>query len=234
MADPPNIRPSKRFERLPAGRHGLAPEVVASSQRERIVSAVVELVGVAGYPGLTLEDIVGQASVSRRTFYEHFSGKEEAFLAAYDTATADLAALIQAGVDRGESFTERTWNALEAATDYVAAEPALAMVCLVEVAALGPVGIQRRNTALRRFVTMLDRFADALPTSGGHRPTELTTMTIVGGINEVFYSRLVRGDATELPHLLPDLVYSVLLPFLGREQATNEYRALLDRATVSG
>ncbi|MFL5844477.1 MAG: TetR/AcrR family transcriptional regulator [Solirubrobacteraceae bacterium] len=221
-----------RFARLPAGRHGLPADLVASNQRERIIAAVVGLVATTGYPAVTLEDIVGQASVSRRTFYEHFSGKEEAFLAAYDTAAADLARRIQAGVETGDTFAERTWNALEAAIDYVVAEPALAMVCLVEIAAVGTAGIDRRNEAIRRFVTMLDRVAADAPGSAVS-PPELTTMTVVGGLNEVFYSRLVRGASDELPGLLPDLVYSVLLPFVGRDEALAEYRALLDRAAVA-
>jgi hypothetical protein len=57
---------------------------------------------------------------------------------------------------------------------------------------------------------------------------ELTAETIVGGIYEVVYTRVLRGEIRELPALLPDLTYSALLPYLGPEAAAAERRRLLD------
>ena len=43
--------------------------------------------------------------------------------------------------------------------------------------------------------------------------------TIVGGIYEVVYARIVRGEVSQLPELVPDLVHSVLFPYIGVERA---------------
>ena len=50
--------------------------------------------------------------------------------------------------------------------------------------------------------------------------------TMIGGIYEVVYSRVLQGRANELPQLLPDLAYSVMLLYLGHDAAQREVRRL--------
>src|SRR3954468_11407076 len=71
-------------DRLPKGPHSLTREQVQSSQRQRLLDAVLDVVGEHGYAGATVADITTSAGVSRTTFYEQFSNKQEAFLTAYD------------------------------------------------------------------------------------------------------------------------------------------------------
>ena len=55
---------------------------------------------------------------------------------------------------------------------------------------------------------------------------EVISETLVGGIYEVVYARVLRREFDELPRLLPDLVYALLLPFMGQRAALAEYRRL--------
>jgi hypothetical protein len=55
---------------------------------------------------------------------------------------------------------------------------------------------------------------------------DLMAETVVGGIYEVVYARVLRGELEELPGLVADLVYAVLLPFAGPEQAAAVHRRL--------
>src|SRR3954454_22295205 len=71
-------------DRLPPGRHGLARELVAENQRERLLNGVVEAVAEHGYNATTIRAITAAAQISRRTFYEYFRDKEGCFLAAYE------------------------------------------------------------------------------------------------------------------------------------------------------
>ena len=79
-----------RGEPLPRGRHKLSPEVVRTSQRERIVRAMVELVAEHGYAATTVPNVVAAARVSRNAFYEHFTDKTDCFLAVCDEVTREL------------------------------------------------------------------------------------------------------------------------------------------------
>src|SRR5690242_20639418 len=80
---------------LPAGRHGLSREHVVANQRQRILGATLRAAAERGYAGMHVEDIIRGAGVSRRTFYEQFANKQEAFLAAFDMSAALLLAAVR-------------------------------------------------------------------------------------------------------------------------------------------
>jgi len=84
--------------------------------------------------------------------------------------------------------------------------------------AAGPTAIERRNRTMAAFAEMIEKAAaDELPKA--KLPPSLTAETLVGGIYEVVYSRVLNGRGDELPALLPDLLFSVLLPYVGQETA---------------
>src|SRR3954447_10169994 len=71
-------------DRLPKGPHGLSREQVQASQRQRMLDAVLDVVGEHGYAATTVAGVTTAAGVSRTTFYEQFRNKQDAFLTAYD------------------------------------------------------------------------------------------------------------------------------------------------------
>ena len=70
-------RRSRAPHQLPPGRHKLTRDYVQRNQRERILDAVAA--GLAGCQAMSVEEIIGTAGVSRRTFYDNFQSKEVAF-----------------------------------------------------------------------------------------------------------------------------------------------------------
>jgi AcrR family transcriptional regulator len=210
---------------LPPGRHGLSRDFVAQNQRERILAAVADVTAAASYAEMTVEDIIVTAGVSRRTFYEHFKNKDDAFLAAYDDALAELVETVVTAVGAAEDFSESCRAGLRTFLDFLASRPALSRMCIVEVLAAGPEAIARRNAAMRGFAALIEenarRFLD-------ETAPDLTAETVIGGIYEVVYTRVLRGEIRQLPELLPDLVYSALLPYLGPDAALAERRRLID------
>ena len=199
---------------------------MAQNQRQRILTAVVDVTSAASYAQMTVEGIIVTAGVSRRTFYEHFKNKDDAFLAAYDEITALLVERVFGAVQAADGFSERAVAGLGTFLDFLASEPAFARMCVVEVLAAGPEAIGRRNNVMRAFADLIDAQAkELLPDR--HSPA-LTAETVVGGIYEVVYSRVLSGEIKTLPELLPDLTYSALLPYLGPEVAAAERRRLLE------
>jgi AcrR family transcriptional regulator len=194
------------------------------NQRERILSAVADVTSVAGYREMSVEDVIVTAGVSRRTFYEHFKNKDDAFLAAYDAVLAQLLSAVQEAFEREEHGADKLRAGLAAFLDFIAREPAFARMCIVEALAAGTDAVNRRNAAMDTFARILDENARALGTP--MHPPHLTAETIVGGIYEVIYTRVVRGEIRELPRLLPDLMYSVVLPYAGPDAALAEYQRL--------
>jgi AcrR family transcriptional regulator len=218
-------RRQRASHQLPPGRHGLSRTFVAANQRQRILDSVADVVSLVGYQGMSVEDIVGAAGVSRRTFYDNFKGKEDAFLAAYDAISAELVQSVKAAYDASETFPEGVIACLKAFLEFVAARPHYADACIVEVLAAGPAALERRDRLMKAFAELMLQGAETEP--GSLHPPRLTVETIVGGIYEIVYSRVLQGKTSELPALVSDLAYSMMLPYLGHDAAKRE----ADKAT---
>lgn len=193
---------------LPSGRHGLSREYVVEHQRERIVEAVVEVVDSHGYPAAAVERIASHAGVSRRTFYEQFSGKEDAFLQTYDLLASGLIERIrdaaqQAGeADEDDPIDAVLRAALAVLLDDFAAEPTVARLLVVDVLVVGPPAIERRDAHMRTLVALLQQAAVA--GTGSPLPA-LAAEGLVGAVYDVVYKRVAAGEAEQLPALLDDL-----------------------------
>lgn len=220
-------KPRRAPHQLPSGRHGLPRSYVIRNQRERILDAVVHVVSDRGYSTLTIEDVVAYAGVSRRTFYDHFANKEEAFLAAYDLIVEQLVAAVTASYASGSTWVHQVRRGLGAFLEALAIEPTIAHVCIVEILAAGPRALDRRAKALDGFRAFLIPAA-ADPEVEPLVPS-IAAETVIGGVYEVIYTRVLAGQAAELPELLPELLHGVLLPYVGAEIAGAEYRAAVHR-----
>ncbi len=215
-------------ERLPRGRHGLPRRFIVHNQRERMLLAVAEAVAEQGFTTTTVADIIARARLSRRTFYEHFADKEECFLAAYDTVVEQLLAAVGQAFEQAEGWPQKVHDGLETFLAYLAAEPAFARMCIVEVVAAGPEARSRRDAAMRVFVDFLEPGRAEAPKDVV--VPALAADVIVGGIYEIIYSRLQRNAADELVEMLPQLLYCALVPFLGHEHAERAVRETRERA----
>lgn len=213
-------RPTEPEGRLPRGRHGLPREAVAELQRARIQGGMIEVVSARGYAETRVVDVIGRAGVSRKTFYELFDSKEDCFLAAYDLLLGRLLDRAEAGFGEmsGAPWPERIEAGLRALLAHLATNPDEARFAVVEVFAAGPKALIRRDAALRQFTGFVEagRSQSTVDLPGS------TAFTIVGGVNELIYSEILHGAAARLPGRLPDLVFLIVLPFLGAERASAE------------
>ena len=181
---------------------------------------MIEVVSERGYPETRVVDVIEVAGVSRKTFYEHFEGKEDCFLSTYDALFADLYGKMSESFESrpGAPWAERAAMALRALLNHLAAHPSCARFAVVEVLAAGPKALSRRDAALRQFSGFLEsgRAETAVDLPG------ITALSLAGGINELLYSEILHGAAAQLPSRLPDLVFWISLPFLGPERAAEE------------
>lgn len=174
---------------------------------------------------MSVQDIVRDAGVSRRTFYEQFKNKDHAFLAAYDEASGRLLTSVRAAFEGEQTMEGRVSAGFRAFLELLAASPAFAKMCIVEVLAAGPDAIARRARTMEDFTGFFEE--SARMTLGTQAPSPLIAETIVGGVYETVYRRIARGETADLPKLLPDLVESALLPYVGERKAAGQRRALL-------
>jgi AcrR family transcriptional regulator len=205
--------------RLPRGTHGLDRDVVEASQRTRLLEAVGRAVAERGYAGATIDDVVRGAGVSKKTFYEHFADKEDCFLAAYEAASEELFERIADAHAAHDDWLERTRAGVRAYLRWLAAEPALARVFLIEVAAAGPRALERRERLRDRYAELMRaRQDDARPTASAGLPIEVFH-AVVAAVDDVVVRHIRERGAERLPELEPVLLYLHLALLAGPQRA---------------
>src|SRR3954467_4806548 len=188
--------------RLPRGTHGLDRHVVEASQRTRLLEAVGRAVAERGYAAATIDDVVGRAGVSKKTFYDHFADKQDCFLAAYEAASEELLRRVAEAQESDLDWRERTRAGIAAYLRWLAGDPALARVYLVEVAAAGPVALERRERLRDRYAElMLERREN-----GAQLPFEVFH-AVVAAVDDVVVRHIREHGAEDLPELEPVLLY---------------------------
>lgn len=207
------------MERLPRGRHGLSPEFVAQNQRARLIAALTEVLYEAGYRKTTVSLIGERAAVSKSDFYKHFQSKDDCFFAAYEEAIERIRKEVVsgcAGHSRAE-WPQRVRDGIAALLLFLAADPALASLSLVEGLRAGRGVYDRYQAAVESFVPYL-RDGAPLPPDGDPVPAA-TDEAVIGGIASLLGRRVLAGEAERLDELLPDVLEFALTPYLGATEA---------------
>jgi AcrR family transcriptional regulator len=203
-AQPPDIP-----RRLPRGSHGLDRDVVEASQRARLLEAVGRAVAEKGYAAATIEDVVRGAGVSKKTFYEHFADKEGCFLAAYEAAAEELFRRVLEAHGTSRDWMERTRAGIAAYLHWLAAEPALARVFLIEVAAAGPRAAQARERLRDRYAVLMGELQEEARADIPSLPVlpDEVFHAVVAAVDELVVRRIRESSAESLPELQPILLY---------------------------
>ncbi len=197
-----NGKPASRGRsRKPAG--SVAREEARMRHRVRLALAMIDAVGADGYRATRVADVIARAGVSRKTFYENFDNKQDCALWTFDVIAAELARRLDEAFRETDGWRERIEAAIGALFGSAIDNPAALRLSLLEITALGPAGIERRERSLKRYERFLHDALTLAPGEGAVPDTVLKA--IIGGFNRVLYRR-VQGDAAdELLQLIPDL-----------------------------
>ncbi|HZK16182.1 MAG TPA: TetR/AcrR family transcriptional regulator [Solirubrobacterales bacterium] len=195
---------------VPSARPALPREFIARHKQRRIMDAVAELTAEQGYEATKISDIVKRAGVARKTLYDNFEGKEEVFLAAFDAARDDVMRRVEeAGAGADGDWQARIEDGLAAFLGYVAENPSLARMSMIESLSATAETTRRYEDALEAFVALT---RGALPSD--ERLPETIAETVVGGVAWIVYQQIRRGDAEHAADLLPELTEFMMAPYL--------------------
>jgi AcrR family transcriptional regulator len=202
--------------RLPPGRHGLPREFVAENQRQRIAAAVIEVMVTHGYNDANVMQIITAAGISRRTFYDYYDDKQEAFFDVYrQVVNFVVEAMEEAGRSRAGGWPAQVRSRLTTLLDVFAANPDLVRFCLVVPPAAGG----EVAAAYRRFLEqILAVLREGWP-KRAKQPPPAAEYGLVGGLAALIVERVEEGEEDGIKKLLPEVTELVLTPYLGREAA---------------
>lgn len=181
---------------------GTPREEVERNQRERLFTAMVATVAEQGYEATTVADLVNLSEVSRSSFYHHFDGKQECFLAAIEALVGPALETAEAGLEP-PGDTELAKQAFETLIRQIVDQPAASKMCFVDVYAAAPAGVALVDRTIDAFEALVTQMLDQMP---GHEgmPPEIVRV-LIGGVQKVIHKRLYRGEEEELLELAPQL-----------------------------
>jgi AcrR family transcriptional regulator len=170
----------------------MAPQARKLTQRERLIAGMVEALNRRGWAGATVSAVVSPAKVSRPTFYEYFTDREDCLRVSIGEVQAQLDERV--GDALGEADPgQAAAAAVRALVAYASAEPDRARFLMAEAMAGGPKALDARDAGIARLAAAL---ADA-QSRGGPREqvADLPAEILIASVYRLLGTRLRRGEA---------------------------------------
>jgi AcrR family transcriptional regulator len=192
------------YARLPKGPHSIGATGVARNQRIRMHGGMIEAVTTRGYEQTSVRLVIGLAGVSRRAFYEQFSGKEDCFMVTFDLIVKRaIQRLTYAYRTAAGDPEKRLRVTLEALGKEVEQNPKALHLVMIDAQTAGPEGLRRLHRMTALCEERLASIFSALP---------LPVVTaIMGGLRRATSMRLRDGETEDLGTLAREMLKWALL-----------------------
>lgn len=203
----------------PVGASNGRPDPDAE-RRQRIVTAMIELVVEQGYGATTVTQLLERAGVSRADFRRLFAGKQACFLAVYEEIGESFTGEVFGAFEREGGWRDGLRAAAYAAARWVGAHPREARYATVEMMMAGEFAVARREATLRRFVDLVDAGREQLEAPDSASPA--MAEGVIGGILGMLTRNIRRGTRARPEDFVPELMFLAVRPYLGQGVAREE------------
>jgi AcrR family transcriptional regulator len=179
-------------------------------ERAMILAATARLAGKEGYATLTVSRVRAAAGVSGRSFYNHFDGVADCFLAMLEMLSDRTLATAEPCYLTADDWASGVHRMIIRICQYLAGDPAFANLAFLEVFSPGPEATRWRSEMITKLAAMLRRGAPSK-----WQPTAFAAEASVGAIWGVIHYFVATGRGAQLPIVAPVLSYVALAPALG-------------------
>lgn len=207
---------------------GFGHAQVAQIQRARILTAMFEVACELGAASVSVAHVVERSGVSRRTFYDTFTDREDCFRAAFEDALAFASERVLPAYCAESKWRDRIAAGLTALLEFLDEEPTIGRLLIVESVAGGRQTLERRNEVLKQLACVVDEGRGQSASIGS--PPPLTAEGLVGGALAVIHARIAQAEREPLVGLANQLTSMIVLPYLGSAAARRELE--LERTPV--
>jgi AcrR family transcriptional regulator len=206
---------SRAIERrgLPRGEGNVSRSFVVHNQRERILDALANLSAAKGYGATTIPEIVQEAAVSVQAFYEHFSGKEDAFLVAYELGHRKALAIVERAYESRDDWPAAVRAGIAVLLDFLASEPSYAHLALIDALTASPKAAAVAHEGMNGYAGMLEPGLEF--SVNGSPPTAIAVEATAGALLELCFVYVATERTRELPRLEGIAGEVALRPFVG-------------------
>jgi AcrR family transcriptional regulator len=164
---------------------------------------MIAAAGTHGYNQTSVNRLVALAGVSRRSFYEHFSNREECFQATYDLIVGRLLTLMNQACRSREGDLEcHVRAALEVLGQEIQTNPKTLRLVLAEAPIVGPRGMARLHETLKLCEHMI---GVSFFESEAHSMPRPIARALTGGLQRMVLHHLREGHASQIPSLTDEM-----------------------------
>lgn len=192
-------------------------------EKQRMTRAVLGELHAHGRTDFSLERAAAESGVAVGVLEAELGGRDACLATAYRETGERLIADTTALCDAERSWPARVRDGLQIVLREIAADPVLAEAVTRSYPALDP-------AAYQHYVELLSAFEPYLAEGRSYvaRDAELpdkVELLAIGSAEAIIFSELEAGRAKELPGMAPEILFSVLVPFLGPDRAVEEMRS---------
>jgi AcrR family transcriptional regulator len=199
--------------------NGVAP-IRAGSERVRLEQAFVTVVCERGYGNSSVGKVCALASVDEARFESHFSDLEACLCEYIERGTTVLLARCVTSFTGQETWRDALRAVAHTMLHFLQEDPQRARIMLVEVLSAGERAQLIRDQGMEALFEFID--LGRMELEDPDTLTRATAEAVGGAIFSRLRSAVECGDTATLPGLLPKMMYSAVLPYLGPEAAAEE------------
>jgi AcrR family transcriptional regulator/DNA-binding MarR family transcriptional regulator len=234
MAGARRARSSARdgVARAPQAYNGTVRAQLGELQRARIIGAMLDVATERGASSVSVAHVVERSGVSRRTFYELFTDREDCFLAAFEQALSYASQRVIPAHEAEKAWRERIRAGLVALLSFLDEEPRMGRVLIAESLAGGPRTLARRSEVIAQLTSIVEQ--GAAQGKSSFTPSPLTGEGVVGGVLAVIQARLAEQSHAPLVELTNPLMSMIVLPYMGAGAARRELQRSTPKPSSEG
>ena len=193
--------------------------------------ALIELCGERGFQSVTVDAVCDRAGIDRAHFESRYDSLEDCFGTALEECADEFLARMTAAYEQAEGrWQDRLRAAAHTALIHIQEDPVRAQFTIVESVHGG----ERAQLALERVFATLSGFLDDGRKLPGAPPSlsEATAESLHGGMVRQMRIGFQSIEADRFAEGLPQMMYAVVLPYVGPEAAAEELE--IPAPTVAG
>jgi AcrR family transcriptional regulator len=190
----------------------------SASPRDRLLAGLAAALRERSYREVTVADVVRHARTSRRTFYEHFAGKQDCLVALLEEENKRTVAGIAAAVNSRSPWQAQVRQAIEAWIAGVTDDPGVKLCWIRVVPSLGDAARPLLRRTMAAFADLIRALSESpeLAAAGVTPPTPQETVMLLGGLNELIASTVEDGgDVHGIITVATDVAIRILAPHAG-------------------
>jgi AcrR family transcriptional regulator len=210
----------------PMGARTISRAELAVHQRERVISTVIPVFAKRGYQATSVDDLLAAGRVGVGNFYSLFEGKEDCFLAAFESIVVSARVQIGQAVSTTDGWAEKTFLGLRELVSLILADRRSARVVLIEALPAGPEATRRYSTLLDSAAGWLRRGRSLSPEGESLPPT--FERFVIAGLAYYLQQRLFTGETLEFEGLFDEICSAVLAPLVDAEELRRLRAVLLE------